>query len=71
MFVVERDTFEPLQVGDVGFDESLIVHQHPENNSGQELVVFVHGLNGTRYGTWGNLPRFLFEDCTSFDLAYR
>ena len=69
MFVVERDTFEPLRVEEVGSDESLIVHQHSENKSGQELVLFVHGLNGTRYGTWGNLPKFLFEDCASFDLG--
>ena len=69
MFVVERDTFEPLQAGEDGADEPLIVHQHPENRFGQELVLFVHGLNGTRYDTWGNLPKFLFEDCSSFDLG--
>jgi pimeloyl-ACP methyl ester carboxylesterase len=28
----------------------------------QDLVVFVHGLNGTGYKTWGNFPAFLFND---------
>jgi pimeloyl-ACP methyl ester carboxylesterase len=26
-------------------------------------VLFLHGLGGRRYDTWGEIPRYLFEDC--------
>ena len=41
-------------------DEPLVVHRHPERR--EALVVLIHGLGGSRYGTWQNFPRFLFED---------
>ena len=45
-------------------DESrLNLHRHRDQDA-MRLVVFVHGLNGGGYNTWGNFPRFLFDDPT-------
>jgi pimeloyl-ACP methyl ester carboxylesterase len=33
------------------------------------LVLFVHGLGGDRVTTWGALPRWIFEDCSTFDVG--
>ncbi len=49
-------------------DRGLNVHQHPDTSPC--LVVFVHGLGGSGYGTWDNYPRFVFEaghDVALFD----
>lgn len=43
---------------------SLVIHQKPHTTNDQ-LIIFVHGLGGSRYGekaTWGNFPKFIFED---------
>lgn len=45
-------------------EEPLCIHCVNRAHDSQ-LVIFVHGLNGSRYGdnaTWGNFPKFLFED---------
>jgi pimeloyl-ACP methyl ester carboxylesterase len=63
-------------------DEPLIIHQHG-NLQGRALVVFIHGLRGTRYGTWTpkrqdprqvGFPKFLYDDVAELDVglyAYR
>lgn len=68
MFYVEGRNFQPLRAGDDGYDESLIVYCRPERTA-KHLVVLVHGLNGSRYSTWGSLPEFLFEDCITLDIG--
>jgi len=53
-------------------DEPLIVHQRTEKTRNRALLVFVHGLGGSRYGvrsTWGNLPKFVFEDFPPLDVG--
>jgi hypothetical protein len=46
------------------FDESrLNLHRHLDQDA-KRLIVFVHGLNGGGYHTWGNFPRFVFDDPT-------
>lgn len=53
-------------------EEPLVVHQRVEPTANNNLVVFVHGLGGSRYGeksTWGNLPRFMFEDLPELDVG--
>ncbi|MHA7665937.1 alpha/beta fold hydrolase [Mycolicibacterium sp. HS_4_1] len=44
------------------FDESrLNLHRHRDQDA-KRLIVFVHGLNGGGYHTWGNFPRLVFDD---------
>jgi pimeloyl-ACP methyl ester carboxylesterase len=65
--LVQTEFQEPLEAS----DEALIVHQHPDRN-GHQLIVLVHGLGGARYGpkaTWGRIPYFLFEDFPQLDVG--
>ena len=51
-------------------DEPLVVHEKSESNKG--LIIFVHGLCGSRYGenpTWGNFPEFLYDDLPDFNVG--
>src|ERR1700730_14939196 len=51
-------------------DEALVIHRKAAGN--RYLVVFVHGLGGSRYGedsTWGFFPKFLFEDLPQLDVG--
>jgi hypothetical protein len=51
-------------------NEALVIHRKAEGN--RYLVVFVHGLGGSRYGedsTWGFFPKFLFEDLPQLDVG--
>lgn len=53
-------------------DQPLVVHQRVEPTTNDKLVIFVHGLGGSRYGsnsTWGNFPRFIFEDIPEIDVG--
>jgi len=53
-------------------EEPLVVHQRVAPTGNNKLVLFVHGLGGSRYGedsTWGNFPRFLFEDLLELDIG--
>lgn len=50
----------------------LVIHQRTSPTANRRLVVFVHGLGGSRYGsrsTWGRFPRFIFEDLESADVG--
>jgi hypothetical protein len=47
-------------------DEPLVVHRRQDG--GKVIIIFVHGLGGSRYGedsTWG--PEFLYEDFPDYD----
>ncbi len=51
-------------------EEALTIHQRSGDNT--SLVIFVHGLGGSRYGqdsTWGMFPQFLFEDTPELDIG--
>lgn len=53
-------------------DEPLVIHQRTPKTSNGSLVVFVHGLGGSRYGgkaTWGYFPRFIYEDFPQLDVG--
>jgi len=54
--------FTPVVRGQPGHDESLVVHTHP-GVTNEKLVLFLHGFGGNRYQTWGDLPRYVFDDC--------
>lgn len=44
-----------------GKHHSLNLHAHTSRKS-KAVAVFVHGLNGSGYGTWKNWPKLIFED---------
>jgi tetratricopeptide (TPR) repeat protein/pimeloyl-ACP methyl ester carboxylesterase len=53
--------FRVADTSELSADEPLVIHsRRGEDNT--NLVVFVHGLGGSRYGTWGNFPKFVFDD---------
>ena len=51
-------------------DEPLVVHRRQDG--GKVIIIFVHGLGGSRYGedsTWGKFPKFLYEDFPDYDVG--
>ncbi|MCF7960834.1 MAG: alpha/beta hydrolase [Pirellula sp.] len=53
-------------------DEPLVLHARSIPSRNRNLIIFVHGLGGRRYGkntTWGNFPRFVFEDLDTIDVG--
>jgi pimeloyl-ACP methyl ester carboxylesterase len=65
---VEQSYFARPDPSGSGAGEPLIVHRR-HNQANSQLVMFVHGLNGSRYGTWGSFPNLLFEDRVSVDIG--
>lgn len=50
--------------------EPLIVHHLGESAAARSnIVVFVHGLRGTRYGYWGKFPSLLSSDRSDLDVG--
>jgi len=53
-------------------EEALVIHQCSEATKNHKLVIFVHGLGGSRYeagATWGSFPRYIFEDLPDIDVG--
>ena len=72
MHTFTQDTFAPPENAPQLLDEPLVVHRRSDKRKHRELIVLLHGLGGARYGsgsTWGNLPRFLFEDFPQCELG--
>lgn len=68
MKTILQDQFSaPADLKELG-RESIILHRRPSAPS-TRLVIFVHGLGGTPYGTWGSFPKFIFEDVTDLDVG--
>jgi hypothetical protein len=62
---------EPANAGSLS-EEPLVIHQRLESTTNNKLVIFVHGLGGSRYGkksTWGNFPGLIFEDIQEVDVG--
>lgn len=71
MKVVSQEQFSELTAPEVTADESIFVHRHP-GAAAKRIIIFVHGLGGSCYGekaTWGNFPKFVFEDFPDVDVA--
>ncbi|WP_299155042.1 hypothetical protein [uncultured Tateyamaria sp.] len=47
----------------------LSVHA-PSDTQNEKIIVFVHGLNGERYATWGKLPEPLFAKFQDWDFGF-
>ncbi len=67
MRIVTQNVFAKIE--DPGFDQPLCIHQRRQPTANHALVIFVHGLGGSRYGTWGSLPRFVYEDNPDVDVG--
>ena len=69
MKIVRENRFRPIPASEETAlaEEPLILHRHSETQP--NLAILVHGLGGTRYGTWRNFPRFLFEDFPKLDIG--
>jgi pimeloyl-ACP methyl ester carboxylesterase len=66
--IIEQAQFsEPDDLNEVR-DQSIIVHRR-SGGSATRIVIFVHGLGGSPYGTWGNFPKFIFEDVPDLDVG--
>ncbi len=49
-------------------DEPIVIHASSSRQA-TNLVLFIHGLTGHRYGYWGNTPRFVLEDLPTADVG--
>lgn len=52
-------------------EEPLVIHQKMGTTNNQ-LIIFVHGLGGSRYGdksTWEKFPQFIFEETMQLDVG--
>jgi pimeloyl-ACP methyl ester carboxylesterase len=69
--VLSQDQFfEPANLDEVA-DQSIVVHRR-SGSSATRLIIFVHGLGGSCYGkksTWGNFPKFIFEEIPDLDVG--
>jgi pimeloyl-ACP methyl ester carboxylesterase len=66
--------FSDSDIAQHSVSDALVIHRREGTSSSSTLVVFVHGLGGNRYGSWGNFPRFLLSDFQDSDIglyAYR
>jgi pimeloyl-ACP methyl ester carboxylesterase len=60
----------PSLSDDEAIDEPLHIHRRGPERRCHALVIFVHGLNGDRYGTWGHFPSLVYEDFPEVDLGF-
>ncbi|MFI5877642.1 alpha/beta fold hydrolase [Streptomyces sp. NPDC051445] len=60
--------FVPVEKTDLPRRETLLVHGR-EPGAAKDLVLFLHGLGGRRYDTWGRFPYLLWKDLPTSDLG--
>jgi len=58
-----------IPVSSDSFDDPLVIHKRNPVIETPILVIFVHGLGGRRYATWGKFPSFLFKDIPQADIG--
>lgn len=72
MRTVVQKTFADPDWANEADDEPLVIHKRTSETKNERLAIFVHGLGGSRYGanpTWGNFPKFLYEDLPDVDVG--
>ncbi|QUC63007.1 alpha/beta hydrolase [Streptomyces sp. A2-16] len=68
MHFASGNEFTPVGKDGLAALSPLIVHSRDPEKC-PNLLIFAHGLNGHRYKTWGDFPKFLFEDRTDIDVG--
>jgi len=70
---IKQASFQAPDDLDEATQYPLIIHsKHTLDNKDNHLIIFIHGLGGRRYGdksTWGNFPKFIFEDIPQLDVG--
>lgn len=64
-----QNTYEVSAVDDDIRSTPLSIHAHT-GTVNNRLIVFVHGLNGERYETWGKLPDAFFKRFIDADMGF-
>jgi len=65
---IEQLSFQALPATSQSAEESLLVHAH-RSRTNEKLLIFVHGLGGDRYRTWGEFPRLVFDNFPAIDIG--
>lgn len=68
--ITQTQFIEPENIESIR-EEPLIIHRK-EGKKNNQLIIFVHGLSGSRYGkdaTWGEFPAFIFADFPLLDVG--
>lgn len=72
MYIYEEKNRFSVPGDDIlSLDDPVVVHRRAGAHN-DLLVLFVHGLGGSRYGsrpTWGSFPSFVFEDFPAADVG--
>ena len=69
MQIVVQEIFQrPVNWKDLAA-EALVVHRRTTARANDDLFLFVHGLGGGRYSTWGRLTELAFEELPKSDAA--
>ncbi len=69
--LVQNTFVEPDNPGALD-GEPLVIHLRSEPTPNRVLIIFVHGLGGSRYGprsTWGFFPKFVFQGFSNVDVG--
>lgn len=69
MRVVVQEKFERPADWKALAEEALVVHRKSDERRNDDVLLFVHGLGGGRYSTWGGFPELLFTDMPACDIA--
>jgi pimeloyl-ACP methyl ester carboxylesterase len=68
-YQITQKNFKALSSESPNASDPLIIHKHTDVPETTQNILFVHGLNGSRYSTWGKFPDLFFEDHPSVDLS--
>ncbi|KQY52133.1 alpha/beta fold hydrolase [Lysobacter sp. Root494] len=69
MIAWKQKTFQLPDDANAHRTEPVVLHCQDYASESENLVLFVHGLGGSRYGTWKQFPKFVFEDFPDADVG--
>jgi pimeloyl-ACP methyl ester carboxylesterase len=69
MHRLQQHVFGPAGEGAGLQDEPLVIHCRPQAPPNRTLILLIHGLGGSRYDYWGEMPTFLYSDFPAADLG--